>query len=129
MPPPPGAYPYYDRDGNEYFFDLNNAVDSLAFKQLWSDENRVVKQTHLGDVMVSTICLIVDHRFDKQDGQPIIFETMVFGYAPRRTIWDRLRGRKFDDDREYQWRYTTADEAKTHHDLLVRRIRRGVGRL
>lgn len=70
----------------------------------WSLEfgkNRVVEQTTIGDIFVSTIFLGLDHNF--YGGTPILFETMIFG--------------GFADD--YQERYETWEQAEAGHKLAV----------
>lgn len=59
---------YYERDGHE--------VPLTAVLGLMAD-NTVRKTTLAGDVEVSTIHLVLNHRFG--GGPPLIFETHVFG--------------------------------------------------
>jgi hypothetical protein len=70
-------------------------------------------QRHIGDdtingVRVSTVFLGLDHSFS--EGDPILFETMVFG----------------GEHNEWQERYFTYDEAEAGHKNVVRRIRLGL---
>jgi hypothetical protein len=67
---------------------------------------RVVKQTEIGDVEVSTVFLGLDHSFGQ--GAPILYETLVFG------------GR-LDDE---QVRYATRKEAEAGHEEMVGRMRK-----
>ena len=86
---------YYDRQGNP-LLRMSDAD--------WSPEGRRVAKTTIGDVDVSTVHLIIDHRFG--DGPPLIFETMVFG-GPLDEECDR---------------YSTEAEAKAGHAAMVARV-------
>jgi hypothetical protein len=53
-------------------------------------QNRVVKQTQIQDVRVSTVFLGLDYGYG---GQPLLFETMIFGgendgYCDRYATWE-----------------------------------------
>ena len=64
--------------------------------------NRIIQRTELeSGVRVSTVFLGIDHNFF--GGEPLLFETMIFG-GP------------LD---EYQWRYSTRQEALKGHDEAV----------
>lgn len=74
----------------------------------WFEENhksRRINKTLLGNIVVSTVFLGLNHRFSG-DGPPILFETMVFGG-------------EFD-----QWlkRYCTWAEAETGHQEMINKI-------
>lgn len=89
---------YYDRQGvaisrDEWARDFDN------------DKVKIVKQTRVDDVLVSTVWLGLDHRFSGE-GPPLIFETMIFGG---------------DHDGE-QWRYATLQQAKDGHARALRRL-------
>jgi hypothetical protein len=72
-------------------------------------EGRRVGYTDINDeTYVSTVFLGVDHRF-MGEGRPLLFETMVFGGA-------------YD---EYQWRYSTRDEALRGHVAVVEALMLG----
>ena len=58
------------------------------------------------DIHVSTVWLGMDHNFIGTE-PPIIFETMIFGG-------------EFD---EYQWRYSTEEEAKAAHVVIVELVK------
>lgn len=60
-------------------------------------ENKIVKQTTIQDVKVSTVFLGIDHSFI--GGTPILFETMIFG----------------GEHDDFQERYTTWEEAIEGH--------------
>ena len=46
-------------------------------EETFRDNGRVVKQEHIGDCMVSTVFLGLDHNWG--DGPPVLWETMIFG--------------------------------------------------
>lgn len=59
-----------------------------------------VDKTEIGDVLVSTVFLGIDHSMSfREPCAPILFETMVFG-----GVYD-----------QYQWRYETWEEAEKGH--------------
>lgn len=68
--------------------------------------DRVVGRTIVNGVLISTVFLDIDHQFD--EGAPILFETMIF------TEIESL---------DFQTRYTTWEEAKTGHQLVVEQMR------
>lgn len=74
--------------------------DPLAWSNAFDcrDKKRIIKQTHYGDVMVSTVFIGCNHNFDLTE-PPAIFETMVFG------------GKYADEC----WRYSTRAEAIAGH--------------
>ncbi len=69
----------------------------------FDDPRRVVAQTTVGKVRVSTVFLGMDHRFGLGDGDPVLWETMIFG------------GKHND----YQERYTSRADALAGHTLAV----------
>jgi hypothetical protein len=77
-------------------------ADDPRFKDFWEgDTNRRVAQTTIGDVVVSTVFLGLDHSYT--DGPPILWETMIFG-GPHN---------------EEQWRYCSRAAAAAHHEAIV----------
>jgi hypothetical protein len=66
-------------------------VDSfLEWAIQFEKQNRVVKQTQIQDVKVSTVFLGIDHGYG---GEPLLFETMIFGgendgYCDRYATWE-----------------------------------------
>lgn len=92
---------YYDKQGRK----IDNILDWAA--KLEDDNYRVVAQ----DVVkkkyyISTVWLGIDHNLSKENGKPVIFETMVF--------------KKFEKDGDVeQIRYCTLQEAKKGHKKLV----------
>lgn len=97
-----------------YILDEENhpvATDMLTWGRFFEDfNNRVVGYTEItSELYVSTVFLGIDHRHSFMgDGPPILFETMIFGA---------------DDDETYCRRYATWDDAKTGHDVIVRKLR------
>lgn len=71
-----------------------------------NDDNRRVAETCLGNVLISTVFLGIDHRFFG-NGPPLLFETLVFG-GP------------LNDE---QTRCSTWEQAETAHALIVDRCR------
>ena len=69
-------------------------------------ENIVVKQEHVGTYFVSTVWLGINHQYG--EGQPLIFETMVFD--------DR---KEFGHEDVYMERYATEAEAVAGHAIAV----------
>jgi hypothetical protein len=84
----------------------------------WMDRNnRVVKQTTVGSIFISTVFMGLNHNFFGK-GPPVLFETMIFlkespdGPPP------------LDEDDDRQWRYATWLEAEQHHNKLVEEMQR-----
>ena len=65
-------------------------------------KHRIIHQTTLGGVLVSTVFLGLDHQLG--EGPPLLFETMVFN----------------GPGHEYQERYSTWDEAEAGHNEVVK---------
>lgn len=93
-----------------YILDEHNQpehIDDLMCWAMWFEKSdRTIAKTNVGDTLVSTVFLGIDHNFDEQ-GLPVLFETMVFGGA-------------LD---EYQERYTSAEEAEWGHEQIVKRVK------
>jgi len=70
--------------------------------------NRIVDQTTVGDYLVSTVFLGIDHNFGR--GLPILFETMVFNNKHNELYCDR---------------YHTKQEAVEGHKKIVGMVTRG----
>jgi hypothetical protein len=82
-------------------FILDGKTPKPATLQEWAqwfeaasrDGRRWVGKDRFGDVLVSTVFLGLDHRFNETQGDPILFETMIFngphdGYQERYCTWD-----------------------------------------
>lgn len=83
---------YYVLDGK-----TPRPVSDVIEWGLWFEDvsKRVVQQTAVGRILISTVFLGLDHRFGGRPGDlPILFETMVFGipvlddYQERCCSWD-----------------------------------------
>jgi hypothetical protein len=90
----------YDRKGK-----LMDEHDFLA--RFGDDEYKRVAFDTIGECDVSTVWLGLDHNF-RGEGPPIIFETMVFGEGPYA---------------DYQWRYSTEEEARRGHETVVEALK------
>lgn len=88
---------FYDRAGRpiEDIMEWARLIEQREYAEVAVD--------HVGDVVVSTVWLGIDHNW-LGHGPPIIFETMIFGGA-----FDR-----------WQWRYCTDDQALVGHANAVR---------
>lgn len=73
-----------------------------------SENDRVVAKTEIGDTLVSTVFLGIDHQFGS--GPPLIFETMIFGG-------------EYD---QYQVRSSTWSEAESEHEVACSLVRGGM---
>ncbi len=89
-----------------YILDGHTPVEAPLFTwaQWMETADRVVAQTTIGDVLVSTVFLGLDHSFGF--GPPLFFETLVMG------------GEHDDEMR----RYSTWDEAEVGHSEMVDRL-------
>ena len=67
-----------------------------------SPDNRIVEQTRVGDLTVSTVFTGIDHAFGM--GEKQLFETTVFGLP---------------DDLQPQWRFSNWNDAVNQHLQLV----------
>lgn len=96
-----------------YILDAeNNPVpceDTLTWAAWFEESKRIVARTEIGDLLVSTVFLGIDHRFH-EEGPPILWETMVFGGSPRKDLG--------------QWRYASHAAALKGHEEAVKKWRR-----
>lgn len=90
--------------------DLGRAVpsDAKTWAAWMEKQNHVLEQTELGEALVSTIFLGLDHNHSGH-GPPLLWETRVFGGA--------LDGE--------QARYSTREQAELGHAAMVDRVRAG----
>jgi hypothetical protein len=94
----------------------NSTVKKAESIEEWADwfehaDNRLLNQTQVRHSRVSTVFLGIDHSFDTtEESTPILFETMIFGGA-------------YD---QFQWRYTTAEEALEDHAKIVNYVMLGI---
>lgn len=72
------------RTFGQHYILVGGEPQPVAFEEFMAwvrehiDETRVA-YTQLGEVLVSTIFLGMDHNFHSRDTPPLLFETMVFG--------------------------------------------------
>lgn len=80
-------------------------VGPIGMEELEPGIKRVGSTTTANGSHVSTVFLALDHRYAKEEGDPLVFETLVQG-GPN------------DQDME---RYSTYEEAEAGHARLVQR--------
>jgi hypothetical protein len=92
-----------------YILDNNNnpvAKPTLEATQ-WLDDNdhrRTLKRDEIGDILVSTVFLGLDHSFPwNEDKTPVLWETMIFG----------------GEHDQYQERYTSHKDALEGHEKAL----------
>lgn len=65
-----------------YLLDENKKPYEVSLQEsykIYDDPNmKITKQDKIGDILVSTVFLGMDHSYEKQ-GNPILWETMIFG--------------------------------------------------
>jgi hypothetical protein len=81
---------YYRLDGKAVV-----PCNQLEWSRRFKLKNRIVAQTYVGDVHVSTVFIGLDHSWG--DGPPLLFETMIFGgphdgYQKRCSTWQEAEG-------------------------------------
>lgn len=103
---------YYKRNGEPYSDGIKGSMEWGAdFK---NPAIKLVKQETLPNgLFVSTVWLGIDHNHYEDDGQPIIFETMVFQKGDEE---EKLGEEVFCD------RYSTEAEALEGHKAVVERF-------
>lgn len=81
----PTGYPFeelFERMGGrpEIYFDREGTPISLAdwCEAMQDHDYRVVDQTHVGDLWISTVWVGLDYTFLLRQSHPLIFETIVF---------------------------------------------------
>lgn len=92
--------PWYDRQGNR--------ITVQQFEAVLEKEGKVLGKTQVGEQEVSTVWLGLNHGWD-QEGELLIFETMIFGYGPFQDI---------------PYRYSTEQQAYEGHKTWVQRLKR-----
>ena len=78
--------------------------DIDAFMKWFEKHDRYVAKTTVGDKLVSTVFLCIDHSFGL-GGKPLLFETMIFPID--------------ENGDEYQERCSTWEEAEAMHERAV----------
>ena len=103
-----------------YILDGHTPViepDIMKWAEWYETADRVVKKDtatvslagkNVGEVRVSTVFLSIDHNFS-DNGEPILFETMVFGGA-------------LDEEMD---RCSTWEAAEKMHELMCERVKAG----
>jgi len=76
-------------------------AELMEWARWFETGNRILGQDKIGDVLVSTVFLGLDHSFG--DGPPLLWETMIFG--------GKHEG--------YQERYSTKAEAQAGHSKAL----------
>lgn len=92
---------------HEYILDGHTAVpcDSPQYWAWFESADRRVALDLIGPYRVSTVFLGIDHNFS-DTGEPLLFETMVFG-----------------GESEEQIRYSTWEQAEAGHREVVEKLR------
>lgn len=83
------------------------AVDRETYLNQPEHQDRTVAKSTIGDYLVSTVFLGLDHRLEPDD-PPLLFETMVFGKG------------ELDERQE---RCTTWEEAEVMHEKMCEEVR------
>jgi hypothetical protein len=91
-----------------YTLDENHNILRAGTYPVDKDWGRIVGKTMIGETLVSTVFLGLDHGYG-QHASPVLFETMVFGPA--------------DPNQYIQERYCTWDEALKGHEEIVSMLR------
>lgn len=79
--------------------------------------DRIVKQENVGDLMVSTVFLGLDHNFG--DGPPILWETMVFG----KEVTTKIMGKTLKSRETVEINRCSGNREQAeamHHDMVER---------
>lgn len=92
-----------------YILDKNGKPRSELNLFKWAEwfedfENRMVKQSFIGELCVSTVFLALDHRVGKK-GPPILWETIVFSPQGNELDCDRCSGNR--------------EQAEAMHELML----------
>lgn len=106
---------------DKYWIERNGEpveVETMLEWAAWFETaDRVVLQTTIGDLLVSSVFLGIDHNFGRK-GPPLLYETMVFEGIE----WATLMRREFPRER-YTARHATRAEAIAHHERCVEALR------
>lgn len=98
---------------NIRWFNLNpDKTVSLLPEGMYTDftNDRKVANDTVGEAMVSTVFLGMDHDILQEESSPILFETMIFG----------------GEHDDYMRRYHTYDEAQSGHHKIVKALHMGI---
>ena len=95
-----------------------------GFREDFDWENRFNLKTKVefnGKIYeVSTVDLGLDHSFGV--GKPLYYETMIFLIDDNKDIFERDKENEFSD---FQLRYSTEEEARISHKLIVEALKEG----
>jgi len=83
--------------------------DTLKWAAWFESADRIVRQDKIGDYVVSTVFLGIDHNWMRRGG-PVLWETMVFG------------GWRWRDDLQ-QRRYDSYDKAVEGHMRILELVK------
>lgn len=95
-------------------------------KWMQDKKNRIVKQTNVGNYLVSTVFLGLDYEFEMllvtppENYNPLIFETMIFDISSTNEVGFH------DDVFDYMERYRTYEEAIEGHKVAVRYVKKEI---
>ena len=106
-------------------FDKHGKPISLtAWAKLLGDSKyKVIKQDHVGDYLVSTVWLGIDHDFDT--GKIKIFETMIFDTSKKEKMGEGKTAFTTMGKDVYCDRYSTLEEAGFAHKKVVDLLKKG----
>jgi len=82
--------------------------DFMEWARWYETADRLVKQTRVGPLDVSTVFIGLDHNFLQHSDRPLVFETMVFGAHQKNEM-----------DESFCERYSTWEEAEAGHAVAV----------
>lgn len=80
------------------------------FREGFNWETRFDLKTHVGDYLVSTVDLGINHSFNEI---PLYYETMIFKVIDGKTNFNDL----------YCDRYTTEEQARVGHEKAIKYVR------
>lgn len=84
--------------------EVHEEPDLMKWAEWFETADRFIKETEKDGVRISTAFLGIDHQY--LDGEPLLFETMVFGG-------------EYDLEMD---RYSNIDAAEKGHDEMVRKV-------
>lgn len=101
--------------GRPYFYKLVGQIavpckDMDEWAETFGCSDRIVRQTQIGEIFISTVFLGVDHNHFVERDEPILFETMIF-------VGDRHDGGHWDG---YQTRCGTWAEQLDMHEAALK---------
>lgn len=88
--------------------------DLMEWGKWMEDGNRVLRQTKVGKLKISTVFLGLDHGFglDGPGGEPVLWETMVFDTTTGHAVGT--------DGYDFQTRYSSQSDALEGHAKAVK---------